>query len=163
MFDSFFNVIFIFIIIVIFIGRTFAEAKKKKKAPPPPPRPRVEPLHFEEKEEEDALEFLKSLAAQGTRSAAAAKPLTKTAEKARKTQAPDFAAQTANTFSFISTEDTSLYKTPSVTEPKPAPAKGTMRTVSQGQAGFALNLNHLSPLKQAVVMAEILGPPKGMI
>jgi hypothetical protein len=36
------------------------------------------------------------------------------------------------------------------------------RAASSEQGGFAFNLKHLSPLKQAVVMAEILGTPKGL-
>jgi hypothetical protein len=46
-----------------------------------------------------------------------------------------------------------LAPVPPVTEPKPAD--------TFAQNGF-LNLNKLSRLKQAVVMSEILGPPKGL-
>jgi hypothetical protein len=47
----------------------------------------------------------------------------------------------------------------SVPEPPPA-AKAKTLSVEPSH-GF-IYLNHLSPMKQAVVMAEILGPPKGM-
>jgi hypothetical protein len=45
--------------------------------------------------------------------------------------------------------------------PKPPPLIKA-KTPSAEPAQGCLNLNHLSPMKQAVVMAEILGPPKGM-
>jgi hypothetical protein len=43
----------------------------------------------------------------------------------------------------------------------PKKAKTPAAESSQGARGI-LNLNHLSPMKQAVVMAEILGLPKGV-
>ena len=47
----------------------------------------------------------------------------------------------------------------------PPPKGGVSRPTAapvELQKGFPNNLNKLSPLKQAVVMAEILGPPKGL-
>jgi hypothetical protein len=44
---------------------------------------------------------------------------------------------------------------------KPPPVIKAKTPSAEPVQGF-LNLNHLSPMKQAVVMAEILGPPKGM-
>jgi hypothetical protein len=35
-------------------------------------------------------------------------------------------------------------------------------TVSTAGQKFSFNLEHLSPLRQAVIMAEILGPPKAL-
>jgi len=43
---------------------------------------------------------------------------------------------------------------------KPPPPKKAKTPSAEPAHGF-LNLNHLSPMKQAVVLAEILGPPKG--
>jgi len=45
--------------------------------------------------------------------------------------------------------------------PKPPPPKKAKTHSAEPAQGF-LNLNHLSPMKQAVVLAEILGPPKGI-
>jgi len=45
--------------------------------------------------------------------------------------------------------------------PKPPPLKKAKAPSAEPAQGF-LNLNHLSPMKQAVVLAEILGPPKGI-
>jgi len=45
--------------------------------------------------------------------------------------------------------------------PKPPPLKRANTPSAELPQGF-LHLDHLSPMKQAVVMAEILGPPKGM-
>jgi len=44
------------------------------------------------------------------------------------------------------------------------PAKTPVRVgpIAPVQAGFTLNVNHLSPMQQAVVFSEILGPPKGL-
>ena len=58
---------------------------------------------------------------------------------------------------------------PNIAPPLPISSKGSPNVqrplvfasvnASAGERGLS-NLNHLSPLKQAVVMAEILGPPK---
>jgi hypothetical protein len=45
--------------------------------------------------------------------------------------------------------------------PKPPPVKKAEAPSAEPAHGF-LYINHLSPMKQAVVLAEILGPPKGM-
>ena len=37
-----------------------------------------------------------------------------------------------------------------------------VKTAVPEKKDFSFNLNNLSPMQQAVVMAEILGPPKGM-
>ena len=44
---------------------------------------------------------------------------------------------------------------------EPPPLKKAKTPSAEPAHGF-LNLNHLSPMKQAVVLAEILGPPKGI-
>jgi len=49
---------------------------------------------------------------------------------------------------------------PAKSIPEESQIKAKMPPVEPSQ-GF-IYLNHLSPMKQAVVMAEILGPPKGM-
>ena len=138
MFDSPYNVVFIIIIIAVFIGRMVVEAKRKKA--PPRAAPKIPALHFEEDEE-------------------AVQPAAKTAGKTKKKHAP--AAHAIYTPLFPEADA----PPPSLTGAKSSPAKENVKTAAAplGQRGFALNLNHLSPMKQAVVMAEILGPPKGMI
>jgi len=155
MFENFSNVIFIAIALAVFIGRTVAQARKSKeenkKAPPPPP-PKVQALHFEEKDE-DELGYFKKAASQPALTKAA-KPSVKAPQKK---QSPSLLTKAATV-----KRDTS--------PPVPAnieklfPVKGTARAgvLSSEQEGFSLNLDHLSPMKQAVVMAEILGPPKGL-
>ena len=146
MFGSSSNIIFILIFMAVMIARTIFEARKKKKAPPPPPqRPRVQPLHFEEKEE--------AAGALVTRSVTAA-PAAKSAGKPRKKTAPPAQVNNAASLAETASQPVSVREPLQVIENR--------QTVSQGQQGFALNLSHLSPMKQAVVMAEILGQPKGL-
>jgi len=160
MFDSFSNIIFIFILVAVFIGRTVAEARKKKA--PPPPAPKVPALHFEEKEEDETLEYFKKIAAQGKigHGAVAAPQAVKTAGKTRKKQASALPAQAVNS-SYITGGDTGSYE---ASGSKSSPAKENVKpgVYTPGQREFTLNLNHLSPMKQAVVMAEILGQPRGL-
>ena len=164
------NLIFIAIAIAVFIVRTVAESKKKKKAPPPR-KPQVEPLHFEvEKKTEEktlayaqtrlASDFIKDLAAKNSagRSVAAPAPARKTGEKKSKKQAAEVKDSAVFKDTAAGYEGNAGSLPVSGQGPSPADSRK-----AQGQAGFAFNLNNLSPLKQAVVMAEILGPPKGMV
>ncbi|MCL2232050.1 MAG: hypothetical protein FWB99_03135 [Treponema sp.] len=152
MFENFSNVIFIAIALAVFIGRTVAQARKskeEKKAPPPPP-PKVAALHFEEKDDDDELGYFKKAAAQS---------VPKTPKPAR--QPPKKQPASLLTKAPALKKDTSP-PLPSNID-KLFPVKGTAKTLSpEEQEGFSLNLNHLSPMKQAVIMAEILGPPKGL-
>ena len=170
--DSIFNIIFIIAIMGIFVARKIAEAKKKKAAPPKPKAaPKIQPLHFEVDEEEEAPQHIKTPEAQGKAGSklaavintiaasrgASAPDAARTAKKQKK-QAPA-SAQTMSTTLFP--EGDGLL---SAGAARSSPVMGNVRTgtASSGQGGFALNLNHLSPMKQAVVMAEILGQPKGL-
>jgi len=56
-----------------------------------------------------------------------------------------------------------IYSPPSSMDnaPKLPPMKKAKAPSAEPAQGF-LNLNHLSSMKQAVVLAEILGPPKGI-
>ena len=129
------NLIFIFIALAIFIGRTIVEARKKKKPPPRKPERTIPPIHFE-----------------------ADKPAAP-AKKARQTQAAQKLSQAKA--ALAPKEEVSLPSAAVSPKPPPAAAKN-VAPVAAEQKVFSFNLNHLSPLKQAVVMAEILGPPKGM-
>jgi len=144
MFENFSNLIFIAVALAIFIGRTVAQARRnreaeaeKEKAPAPPPRPRVQALHFED--DDDAGYVKKPAAPVRTAKQPIKKPVVKPVSTLKKEIAP-----------------------PANVE-KLFPIKGTARAAVSEQAGFSFKLDHLSPMKQAVVMAEILGPPKGMM
>ena len=149
------NLIFIAVAMAIFIGRTVVQARKKKEEeknpPPPPPKPQVQALHFELKDddEDDIPGYLKK---------PAAAPVAKVAKQPVK--------PTKKQPSSLLTKASAVKK-----KDMPIPAnvdklfqnKGTAVAASSEQSGFSFNLDHLSPMKQAVVMAEILGPPKGMM
>ncbi|MDR0496567.1 MAG: hypothetical protein LBH42_03020 [Treponema sp.] len=153
MFDSVFNLVIILIPLAIFIGRIVVRARNKHA--PPPAAPRI-PVHFEDDEDEDEYvpfsfrespdyirELIKaqSLAAQKQVPQVAVKP----APAPLKTQ--------------VFTPEVNLGIQPGPSLQRQVPDSGAVPI----QKGFTFNFEGLSPLKQAVVMAEILGPPKGMI
>ena len=149
MFDNILNLIIIFIPLAIFIGRVVTRARSKHHPPPKVPQPYI-PVHFEDDDEDDS-DYFKNLAAQGSSpQLATAKPQTAAKPQARPGQRP-------LTSQLLGNIDSPLVRGAA------AGKKPVKETVAAPREGFALNLNHLSPLKQAVVMAEILGPPKGMI
>ena len=135
--DVFLNVVFVIVIIAVFIVRTVLSAKKKKD--PPPPQVEI-PVHFED---DKAPVFVKDKAPAGTPK--------KTVKK----------LPTLESFPLSQPIEIPL-STPTQTNKKTAsPSKGEAdRAPEENNSPF--NLGHLSPLKQAVVMAEILGPPKGL-
>jgi hypothetical protein len=143
MFDSFSNVIFVIIALAIFIGRTILQAQGKKK-PDPDPKPRI-PVHFEDDDKGEpyifsrgASDYIKNMAA----------------EIKKKNPAPLIAEAKIPPPPAVSPEGMAAGET--------ATANVNSRTAAPaGQVVF--NINHLSPLKQAVVMAEVLGPPKGLL
>ena len=142
MFDSLFNLIIVLIPLSIFIGRIVVRARSKRQPPPPPSRI---PVHFEDDDDIDDI---------------ITKPTFRSAPKPVPKQTTSVITPFQESLLAISKDDSfnkaSRPRTPGQTQA----AKGTMPVSEQN---FSLYLNHLSPLKQAVVMAEILGPPKGMI
>ena len=141
--DTFLNILLIIAVIVVFIVRTISAAKKKKE---PEPKEKI-PVHFED--DEDPSYFKNK----------AAEEIIKTIEKK------------ASVFEVIPISQTAEGPLPSQNKnikkasAAPSPKGGAGRTAAapeEPQKGFPYNLNKLSPLKQAVVMAEILGPPKGL-
>jgi len=130
------NLIIIAVPLAIFIGRIVVNARNKRNPPPKPAQPHI-PVHFED---EDDGYFRK-------RATASTTPVKATAVKPRVHTAPTLSA----------TPTKSAMPTKSA---PPAPGRNAVGAAASGQ--FTFNLNHLSALKQAVVMAEILGPPKGM-
>ena len=162
MFDSFSNVIFILVALTIFIVRMFAETRKKKKKPPPAPR--VSPLHFEVDDDDEIPVRSKTPAKKASKTKAVIKPsLTMTALAPEKDSGPPVATEKSAGVVAAAGGESQPYRVsaaPSGGEPRPYRVSAAP---SAGKGGFVFNLNHLSPLKQAVVMAEILGPPKGMV
>jgi hypothetical protein len=142
LFESVSNLIFILIPLAIFIGRIVVQAKNKREQPP------QIPVHFEDEEDSEYSEE---------------SPLVNAAQTQKRDVAvvppkPTFSPTTqliAGEDSGFHSKVQELYRTP-----KKVPAANV--PVVPEEKSFALNLNHLSPMKQAVVMAEILGSPKGM-
>jgi len=132
--DTVFNLIIILIPVAIVIGRIVVGARNKRNPPPAPAQPKI-PVHFED----DENYFKRQLSAK--------QPPTRPHVP---TPPPKLAA--------LATNEALLPAAASGVKPAP----GRQAAVPSGHKDFALNLSHLSPLKQAVVMAEILGPPKAM-
>ena len=139
MFDSLFNLIIILIPLAIFIGRIVVQARNKHQPPPKAPQPYI-PVHFEDDDDnnEDNYEYFKKLAAQD----------------------PKPAAQEGKTSSLLAPK--AEEPSPPAGKPSPVSVKNAAPKAPSGQKDFSFKLAHLSALKQAVVMAEILGPPKGI-
>jgi len=143
MFENFSNVIFIAVALAVFIGRTIAQAKKKREAEEAeaanptaqPASPRIPSVHFDE-DDDYVPGYLKKPTPQTPGRVAAKPPKKQPAAKVTPPPNVDMLFSPART----------------------APA----RAASSGREGFSFNLAHLSPMKQAVLMAEILGTPKGM-
>ena len=143
MFRSLFNLVIILIPLAIFVGRVVVQARSRHSPPP------KIPVHFEDDEDEDnyegpkaSQEYVKALP--DTRNKLSSKPGKKTT--------PPMAS--VNRGAVESSPASKAGKaTPGMTVPVPA---------VHGGKSFPQNLAHLPPLKQAVVMAEVLGPPKAL-
>jgi hypothetical protein len=141
----------IFLIPVAIVISRFVRRAKAKREPPPkkPPKPYI-PVHFEDDSDEDNDYFRN----RDDQMASEVSPLTKS--PSRKTVAAR--AQKTVASPFASKPDIPVFDTirPVATTIK------SVRPLSQPQRDFSFNFNHLSQLKQAVIMAEILGQPKAM-
>ena len=140
MFDSIFNLIIVLIPLSIFIGRMVVQARSRRHPPPKPAQPHI-PVHFEDDEDDPA--YFKNVARSSAKSSPAGKASVRKVQKALSPR-----------------EEAEFSKAVSGAK---LPAVSLAKTETQGQKPFPLNLSSLPPLKQAVVMAEILGPPKGMV
>ena len=137
MFDAVINLMIILIPVAIVIGRIVVNARNKRNPPPKPAQPRI-PVHFED----DDNYFKKKSPAKTPET----KSRVQTSSASLATRVPNGAFPPA-----------------AVSGTKPASAPGrNVAAASSGQRDFSFNLSHLSALKQAVVLAEILGPPKGI-
>ena len=145
MFDSIFNLIILLIPLSIFIGRVIVQARRKHAPPPVPPR--IIPVE----REEDIPHWERAVRFKAPDARAVPKPV-----KARKTQAalkPLLQKEPLAAKADMSQPPFFAAKTPAV--------RADAGIVSRGTG--PVMMNHLSPLQQAVVMAEILGTPKGMV
>jgi len=130
--ESILRYVILLIPLAIFIGRIFAKARGKHQPPPKRPPQPYIPVHFEDDDYIDDE--------------------VEYSPSFGKTKAPVKKPEAA----------LNIYKVPSLD----IPVASVARNVTRGEAGFSQNINRLSqrlsPLQQAVVMSEILGPPKGM-
>ena len=158
--DSLFNLVFILIPLAIIIVRTVTHARAKHVKPPPIP------VHFEDDEDDED----ESIGELGHWMAAHAPevfiPQSAPVVTAGKGQSPAQKQQKPGSLAAPG-----LVGMPSATghgggpkSPKGAAPKTIQppaKPIPAPEPGL-VNLNHLSPLKQAVVMAEVLGPPKAL-
>jgi len=131
--DSLFNIIIVLIPLAIFIGRIVLQAQAKRRPEPTRKQPPI-PVHFEDYNDDDERQF-----------------------------APSAVLKQATNRAINNKDRAGAYNPPPMVDsaPKPSPLIKAKASSAEPVQGF-LYLNHLSPMKQAVVMAEVLGPPKGM-
>ena len=167
MFDSLFNFVIILIPLAIFIGRFVIQARNKNA--PKPPQPHI-PVHFEDDEDEEeefspyalsrgATEYFRGLSP--AQKAAQPKPSRtsgKLGETLNQYGPGNLAASLASGQSYAPPASSGSL----APAPVRSPSAGS-GSLASGQKDFFANLSKLPPLKQAVVMAEVLGPPKGII
>jgi len=142
MFENIFDSIFILIPLAIIIGRFILQARSKHK--PAPPRPAI-PIHFEDDEDED-------------------KPRVRKGVKGRQPEIPVlYSERLSSTFPEDKVkEKVNVPKVQAVPKMPEAAKKEPVIAETQARNDFFMKLNKLSPLKQAVIMAEVLGPPKAL-
>ena len=145
--EGFSNLFFVVIAIVIFIVRAIVQTQASKKKPPPARKPEtpgsVSPVksgpkisvHFED----DSDDYRGPQAAAMAVRRSSPKPAKRSLNQPLPPPKPVITAASAET----------RIKAP------PLPESNEIK-------GFPYNLSRLPPLKQAVIMAEILGPPKGV-
>jgi hypothetical protein len=134
--DTVFNLIVILIPVAIVIGRIVMGARNKRNPPPRPAQPHI-PVHFED----DENYFKRQLSA-------------KQPESRPYVPAPPPKLASLATEAYLPAAGSGV---------KPALGRPVaVAAAPSGHGDFILKLSRLSPLKQAVVMAEILGPPKAM-
>ena len=143
--DSIFNYVIFLIPIAILINR-FIRRAKAKNAPPPakPPPPRV-PVHFEDDDDDEFAAYFKNRNAEVEDAPKRVQAPSPPRRKVQKnvavpfTQKPEFSGGS---------------------QPPVVMARPVLPVAPRRE--FSFDLNHLSPLKQAVIMSEILGEPRGM-
>ena len=147
--DGLLNLVIVLIPLAIFIGRAITSAQRKFQSTSPekkidvPKKEEDTPFIFSREKSENQKEIEQKIQATATRNEAAAKKKRQTPTVSVPLETPSLAAKESDLLSGAKT-----------------PVAPAVKTTQQG--GFALNLSYLSPLKQAVVMAEVLGAPKGL-
>jgi len=169
MIDMSLNLVIVLFALAIFIGRTVVAARKKhkpasKKAPAPAP--------VQVKKEDDDLPHWLREPAHAKKAAAAPKQKAARNLRPNRPKAGDLAAfieSHASVSAAIPVPEGNIDPEGSRRQVpvKEAPARAILASLTEKPAavssgGSLFNLGKLSPLKQAVVMAEILGPPKGL-
>jgi hypothetical protein len=156
--DFFFDNGIIFIAVAIVIGRLILQFRRKGGEGGEKP-PSQAPRFFEEEEEDDEAEeigrrivysqtrgssdFLRELVMRETAAATLVRPPPEPVlrpEPEIRPAAPQ----------------------PPPAEPTGRPSRAESSLPGSRAAGFPASLNRLSPMRQAVILAEILGPPKGL-
>ena len=133
MFDSILDSFIVLIPIAVIIVRFILQARRKNE--PAPEAPPI-PVHFEDDVE-----------AKPRAEIAVKEKLRKNAVLGRPLFPAVSLAESKNAFQEMAD--------------RPAPVRRAAPVQAQGD--FFLNLGKLSPLKQAVIMAEVLGPPKALL
>ena len=157
MFDFLFNNGVIFIAIAIFIGRLILQLRRKGGEEGEKPPSQV-PHFFEETEEDDeAEESGRRIAYSHTRgSSDFLRELVM--REAVKEMAPRPPPPKPSLWPEPEIRPAAFVPPPA--KPAAHPAGEESRPPAGRAAGFPASLDRLSPLKRAVVLAEILGPPK---
>ena len=149
MFDEISNYVIFLIPLAIFIGRIFLQAKSRNASRN---EPRIEEPVIYDEEEDD---FMRRLSGKGT---ADRKPQ----KKPSSTRSKKAAAAPEKSLGVLGSGNLpSSGRSSPATAARKVPVRSVAGVASASGAGFA-KLASLSPLKQAVIMAEVLGPPKGM-
>ena len=145
------NIVIALLLLVFLVGRVVLRVRTKRAAPPPPP-PHI-PLAFEDEEEDDdyEYEFYAGMPEEVV-------PVLKQAPKPVPKPEASTAIPLSETPLAIEENDNFNKVSASRTSGQIQAREASMPASEQN---FSLNLSHLSPLKQAVVFAEVLGPPKG--
>ena len=159
MFDSIFNLLIFLIPLAMFIGRIVYQARSKHESPPDIP------IHFEDDEDEEEERL-------ATRDVSAAEQDRQNNDEFRpyslykgvSENNRNLPIQTHPASARVVSQMSNSQGQPVVTLPVTKMGNLPQTTTPAAAAGQRLSqrLNHLSPLKQAVIMAEILGTPKGL-
>ena len=167
MFSSLPNLVILLIPLAIFIGRMVVEARKKREG-----QPKI-PVHFEDGEEEAPLKNKAPVSLNDDNHEFYPHTISReTLDHNKGSVAPGMAAQSATMAAASSRRSLSNMASTGLAPSsdisfRPVSEAGSVTSVSRGTGTPAGRLpptiSRLPPLKQAVVMAEILGTPKGLM
>ena len=167
--DSVFDLLIFLFPAAFFIFRMVAKAKKgqeKKAAPPPraPIRLKIEDddlPHWERTKDKNVALRTPSVSAKNVKApkpAAAKVMLSQMGPKSSPAITPSPGSKISPAL-----DEKNILPSAGFATTQEAEEKKSEQTKQAASNKPVFNLSNLSPLKQAVVMAEILGPPKGMI